>query len=82
MKRPTKRQRLRRDPCNQPWHKLVAWAKRNEQVEAVCTPTSLLKIMPRVVWRDGSPEAIRRSTSIAIAHRAWRRAALSKGPTP
>jgi hypothetical protein len=70
LKRPSRRQRLRRDPCNQPWHKLVAWAKRNKQVEAVCTPTSLLKLIPRVIWKDRSPEAIRRTTSNSIDRRA------------
>lgn len=49
-RRLSKRQRLARDPANQPRHKFIAWARRHfRAVEAVAFSNVLA--VRRIIWR-------------------------------
>lgn len=49
----SRRQRLKRDPSNQPRSKLIAWAKKNsDKVEGILFP-GLMHPTPRIMWREG-----------------------------
>lgn len=55
----TRRQRLKRDPSNQPRSKLIAWANKNSgKVEAILLP-GIVKPTPRIIWRAGHEPAKR-----------------------
>lgn len=47
----TRRQRLKRDPANQPRGKFIAWVRRNAHVVERAYLPGLLRVSPRIVWR-------------------------------